>query len=80
MELIVKLAEKLIGRKLTEDEKFQLRIKYITETGSPEQKAKKIIKSQFAINESTWERVQANVDDIDRIINDIRRGKENSGN
>lgn len=79
MDLVVKLAEKILGRKLTEDEKFQLRIKFITESGSPEEKARKIIKSQFSITESAWARMEANVDDIDRIINDIRRGKENSG-
>jgi len=77
LNLLIKLAEELLGRKLTEDEKFELRVKFLTETGDPVEKAKKAIQSQFLISESSWDQKRASVDDIDRIISDIRRGKEN---
>lgn len=74
-KLLIELAEKILGRKLTEDEKFELRVKYITESGDEIEKAKNSIKSQFSITESLWNQRQANVDDIDRVIRDIKRGK-----
>ncbi|MCR4290210.1 MAG: hypothetical protein NUV86_08115 [Candidatus Scalindua sp.] len=75
LDLIVKLAEEVLGRKLSANEKLELRAKFLSETGDPAEKAKNAIKSKFLISESTWIQKKASTDDIDRIIRDIIQGK-----
>ena len=69
-------AEKLVGRRLTEQEISRLYRSYQQEVGTPYKKTIKALQSFSSLTESQILEKRAASDDLDRVMQDLRRESE----